>query len=88
MTLRLGRQQFRAQARETHDAGAWIAIMDVHYPVPQRAIRAEIGSRGLRAPRSSLPSGRSRRDARYHPRHAEIVMGVFGERLRERGVAR
>ncbi|MDQ2653151.1 MAG: hypothetical protein M3Z20_08905 [Chloroflexota bacterium] len=46
------RQQLRAQARETHDAEEWIAVMDVQDPELKRAIRAAIGAR--RVTRSAL----------------------------------
>jgi hypothetical protein len=46
------RQQLRAQARETHDAEEWIAVMDVQDPELRRAIREAIGSR--RVTRSTL----------------------------------
>jgi hypothetical protein len=49
---KLSRQQLRAQARETHDAEEWIAVMDVQDPELQRAIRGAIGSR--RVTRSAL----------------------------------
>ncbi len=46
------RQQLRAQARETHDAEEWIAVMDVEDPELRRAIREAIGAR--RVTRSAL----------------------------------
>ena len=49
---KLSRQQLRAQARETHDAEEWIAVMDVQDPELRRAIREAIGSR--RVTRSAL----------------------------------
>lgn len=49
---KLTRQQLRAQARETHDAEEWIAVMDVQDPELKRAIREAIGSR--RVTRSTL----------------------------------
>lgn len=49
---KLSRQQLRAQARETHNAEEWIAVMDVQDPELQRAIRGAIGSR--RVTRSTL----------------------------------
>jgi hypothetical protein len=49
---KLSRQQLRAQARETHDAEEWIAVMDVEDPELRRAIREAIGTR--RATRSTL----------------------------------
>jgi hypothetical protein len=49
---KLTRQQLRAQARETHDAEEWIAVMDVQDPELRRAIRDVIGSR--RVTRSTL----------------------------------
>jgi hypothetical protein len=49
---KLTRQQLRAQARETHNAEEWIAVMDVQDPELQRAIRAAIGQR--RVTRSAL----------------------------------
>ena len=49
---KLSRQQLRAQARETHDAEEWIAVMDVQDPELRRAIREAIGTR--RVTRSTL----------------------------------
>ncbi|MCA9878503.1 MAG: hypothetical protein KC442_11995 [Thermomicrobiales bacterium] len=49
---KLSRQQLRAQARETHDAEEWIAVMDVQDPELRRAIRDAIGVR--RVTRSDL----------------------------------
>jgi hypothetical protein len=49
---KLSRQQLRAQARETHDAEEWIAVMDVEDPELKRAIRDAIGER--RVTRSTL----------------------------------
>ena len=49
---KLSRQQLRAQARETHDAEEWIAVMDVEDPELRRAIREAIGTR--RVTRSTL----------------------------------
>lgn len=51
-TPKLSRQQLRAQARETHNAEEWIAVMDVQDPELQRAIRVAIGPR--RVTRSTL----------------------------------
>lgn len=49
---KLSRQQLRAQARETHDAEEWIAVMDVQVPELKQAIRDAIGTR--RVTRSTL----------------------------------
>ena len=49
---KLTRQQLRAQARETHDAAEWIAVMDVEDPELKRAIHDAIGTR--RVTRSAL----------------------------------
>ena len=42
---KLSRQQLRAQARETHDAEGWIAVLDIQDAAVQRAIREAIGAR-------------------------------------------
>lgn len=49
---KLTRQQLRAQARETHNAEEWIAVMDVQDPELKRAIHDAIGAR--RVTRSAL----------------------------------
>ncbi len=49
---KLSRQQLRAQARETHNAEEWIAVMDVEDPELRRSIRDAIGTR--RVTRSDL----------------------------------
>ena len=49
---KLSRQQLRAQARETHNAEEWIAVMDVEDPELRGSIRDAIGTR--RVTRSDL----------------------------------
>jgi hypothetical protein len=42
---KLSRQQLRAQARMTHDAEGWIAVLDIEDLALQRVIREAIGPR-------------------------------------------
>jgi hypothetical protein len=44
-TRKLSRQQLRAQARMTHDAEGWIAVLDIEDLALQRVIREAIGPR-------------------------------------------